>query len=49
MVFFNKEVFDREGAMGGLGRGGGRGNKGAIDCALTGALKRSLNSSKGNV
>jgi hypothetical protein len=30
--------------MGGLGGGGGRGSKGAIDRALTGALRRSSNS-----
>jgi hypothetical protein len=43
MVFFDREVFDEEGVIGGLGGGGGRGSKGAINRALTGALRRSLN------
>jgi hypothetical protein len=44
VVFFDGEVFDGEGVVGGLGGGGGRGSKGAIDSALTGALGRSSNS-----
>jgi hypothetical protein len=44
MVFFDKEVFDEEGVVGGLGGGEGRGNKSIIDRALTDALGRSSNS-----